>query len=110
MTAMKSSLAFVLLLAVVFSACSGAAFVPKLDTENGQVQPGLTGNEVMAILGPPDRIRGYSNFAYARSLGYERGGVQTTEWVWHNSIPGKIVVIYFEDQLAVRIATMRDFL
>lgn len=110
MTAMKSSLASVLLLAVLLAACSGAAFVPKLDTDNGQVQVGLTGDQVMAILGPPDRIRGYSNFAYAKSLGFKYGGVQTTEWAWHNSVPGKVVVIYFEDQLAVQIATIRDFL
>jgi len=110
MTAMNTNIALVLVLALLVSACSSAGFVRTLDTGNGAVEVGLTGQQVMAILGPPDRIRGYSNFAYARSLGFERGGVQTTEWVWHNAVPGKVVVVYFEDQIAIRIATIRDFL
>ena len=91
---------------IVPVACSGT-FVRTLDVEQGRIEVGMTGSEVMAVLGSPDTVRGYPNYRYAGRLGVDRAGPQTTEWVWDRAVSGRTLVLYLEDRLVIRIATIK---
>ena len=104
---MRASRLHLLPLAVVLLvACSGT-FVRTLDVEQGRIEVGMTGSEIMAVLGSPDSVRGYPNYRYAGRLGVDRAGPQTTEWVWDRAVSGRTLVVYLEDRLVVRIATIK---